>query len=169
MKNESILTSVLIVILVATFALLLSCGKSAAQCPLCERDVHRGMEVKVTHNRIPMQTCCMACALTFQKQTKNVEIKSATDFISGNPVDARNAFYLTGSDVSPCIQDPKVQKFIREPHSALHACYDRCEPGILAFRSRSDAEKFQKEHGGFIREYDRLLEMVGVKGGTHHD
>ena len=156
MKTNWMITIVLGITLLGSFIFLQSCSKKAAQCPLCDRDVHQGMAVKITHNRIPMKTCCMACALTYKAQAKNVEIQSATDFISGTPVDARNAFYVIGSDVSPCIRDPKVQKFIREPHSALHSCYDRCEPGILAFRGRGDAEKFQQQHGGSIREFSQF-------------
>ena len=155
--------------LLACFVLLQSCSEKAAQCPLCERDVHQGMQVKITHNSIPMQTCCMACALTYKVQAKNVEIKSATDFLSGASIDPKNAVYVVASDVSPCTQDPKVQKFVREPHSALHACYDRCEPGILAFRVRKEAQTFQQQHGGLIREYDQLPALIAVKGGSHHD
>lgn len=155
--------------LLACFVLLQSCSEKAAQCPLCERDVHQGMQVKITHNNIPMQTCCMACALTYKVQAKNVAIKSATDFLSGASIDPKIATYVVASDVSPCTQDPKVQKFVREPHAALHACYDRCEPGILAFSGRKEAQTFQKQHGGWIREYDQLPEFIAVKGGSHHD
>lgn len=160
---------VLILAVLASFVLLQSCSERAAQCPLCERDVHDGMQVNIKHNSIPMQTCCMACALTYKIQTKNVEIKTATDFLSGVSIDPKIATYVVASDVSPCTQDPKVQKFVREPHAALHACYDRCEPGILAFRSRNEARKFQKQHGGLIREFAELPAFIAVKGGSHHD
>ena len=168
-RAETPALPVLILALLACFVLLQSCSEKAAQCPLCERDVHQGMQVKITHNTIPMRTCCMACALTYKVQAKNVEIKSATDFLSGASIDPKNAVYVVASDVSPCTQDPKVQKFVREPHSALHACYDRCEPGILAFRVRKEAQTFQQQHGGLIREYDQLPALIAVKGGSHHD
>jgi hypothetical protein len=136
-----------------SFFLLASCSNKPAQCPLYARDIHQGMQVKITHHGIPMHTCCMACALTYKSQTSDVEIKTATDFNSGSAIDAKSAFYVIGSDISPCIQDPKVQKFIREPHSAMHECYDRCEPGILAFSTMQDAQKFQKDHGGAIHRF----------------
>ena len=169
MKRNWIVTVFLGVALLACFGGLSSCRKTAAQCPLCERDVHRGMQVRITHNRIPMQTCCMACALTYKLQTKNVEIHEATDFQTNTSIDPKAAFYIVGSDISPCIQDPKVQKFVREPHSALHACYDRCEPGILGFRNKDDAQKFRQQHGGWIYEFHQLTSLLPVKGSGHHD
>jgi hypothetical protein len=111
----------------------------------------------------------MACALTYKAQNKNVEIESATDFISGRSIKPENGSFVIGSDVSPCIQDPKVQKVLREPHSAMHACYDRCEPGILAFQKRLDADKFQQEHGGVIRSFAELPALIPVKRERHHD
>ncbi len=156
-------------VLFGCFFVLQSCSKKAAQCPLCERDVHQGMQVSITHNAIPMQTCCMACAVTYKLQEKNVEIKAATDFLANESIDPKPAFYVVGSDVSPCTQDAKVQKFVREPHSALHSCYDRCAPGILAFRSNNDARNFQQEHGGSIYRFDQLTGAISVKGRSHHD
>jgi len=150
--------------LLACFLLLSSCSQKPAQCPLCARDIHQGMQVKITHHGIPFHTCCMACALTYKKQATDVEIVSATDFLTGSAIDPKNAYYVIGSEISPCIQDPKVQKFIREPHSALHECYDRCEPGILAFRNLNDAEKFKKDHGGSIHRFQDFPDT-----GVHHD
>lgn len=169
MKPNWILTLILASVVVACFIFLLSCGKRAAQCPLCERDVHRGMQVSIKHNSIPMQTCCMACALTYRAQTNNVKIIAATDFLTNTKMDPLTAFYVVGSDVSPCMQDSKVQKFVREPHSAIHACYDRCEPGILGFRSKKEAQDFQLNHGGSIYHFHQLAGLLPVKGETHHD
>ncbi|MCI0412727.1 hypothetical protein L0222_07985 [bacterium] len=127
------------------------------------------MQVSIKHNSIPMQTCCMACALTYQAQTKNVEILAATDFLTDTRMEHRTAFYVVGSDISPCMQDSKVQKFVREPHSALHACYDRCKPGILGFRNKNDAQDFLRNHGGSIYPSHQLTKFLPVKGKAHHD
>ena len=163
MKNMTLL-----LLLIASFLVLQSCNRTA-QCPLCNREVHHGMGVSITHNSIPMRTCCMACALTYQHQVKNVEIKAATNFLTGQPIEPNKAVYVVGSDISPCTQDHKVNKFIREPHETLYACYDRCEPSILAFSNQSDAEKFQKQYGGVVRVFDQLLMHLPAKGGHHHD
>ena len=157
-------------IILFLFCLLLPfCNKQAPQCQLCNRDIHAAMQVKISHHAIPMHTCCMACALTYQSQAKNVVIEKATDFLSDQPIDPGAAFFVVHSEISPCIQDPKVQKFIREPHSAIHECYDRCSPGILAFEKQKDAEEFSKEHGGEIYRFAELTRFIPVKGTHHHD
>ena len=148
---------------------LQACKNRAAQCPLCEREIHRHMQVSITHNSIPMKTCCMSCALTYKAQAKNVEITAATDFLTDAPLNPKKAFYVVASDISPCTQDVKVQKFLREPHAVLRACYDRCEPGILAFNKKDEAEKFQQDHGGRLQQFDQLSNWLPVKGGQSHD
>ena len=166
-KSALLLTSILLVTFLPV--LLLGCKSKAAQCPLCEREIHHHMQVSMTHDSIPMKTCCMSCALTYKAQAKNVEIKAATDFLTDAPLDPKKAFYVVASDISPCTQDVKVQKYVREPHAALHACYDRCEPGILAFDKKSDAQEFQQEHGGRLQKFDQLINWLPVKGGQSHD
>jgi hypothetical protein len=162
---------ILILSILALFLLdlsLQSCGRTA-ECPLCNREVHEHMGVKITHNSLPMKTCCMSCALTYRAQEKNVEIVSATDFLTDAPIAPESAFYVVASDVSPCMQDPKVQKVIREQHQAMYACYDRCEPSILAFSKKADAQTFQQEHGGHLEQFAGLMKWLPVKGGHQHD
>ena len=165
MGSKWIVSTIFAALLVAGFFTLQSCNRKAAQCPLCEREIHQHMQVSITHNSIPLKTCCMACALTYKAQVKNVEIKAATDFLTDTSIDPNKAFYIVDSDVSPCTQDMKVNKFIREPHSTLYACYDRCEPGMLAFSKKSDAEAFQEKHGGYLQQFDRLPNWLPTKGG----
>jgi hypothetical protein len=169
MKNKWIVSILSAALMLVFFFALQSCNRTAAQCPLCERVIHQHMQVSITHNSLPMKTCCMSCALTYKAQVKNVEIKAATDFLSNESIDPQKAFYVVGSDVSPCTQDPKVQKFIREPHAVLHACYDRCEPGILAFKNNSEATSFVKTHGGQLQSFDQLPNWLPTKGMHHHD
>lgn len=154
--------------LLAAF-LWMSCRNQPPQCPLCERDIHEHMGVSITHNGLPMKTCCMSCALTFQMQESNVTIKAATDFETSEALDPHKAIYVVGSDISPCTQDVKVQKTLREPHEMLFACYDRCEPGILAFRTKSHAMQFQSEHGGHLVEQFEQLKNWLPAGGHKHD
>lgn len=169
MKKLWIFSLIPVAAVVAIFLLLSSCQGRQAQCPLCNREIHQHMGVSITHNSIPLKTCCMSCALTFQIQEKNVEIKTATDFLTNTAIDPKPATYVVGSDVSPCTMDWKVNKAIREPHSTMYACYDRCEPPILAFSQKSDAEKFQKEHGGHLEVFDGLVKWLPAKGEHHHD
>src|SRR5262245_27330674 len=94
---------------------LISCERKMAQCPLCQRAIHAHMQVGITHNSLPLKTCCMSCALTYQAQTRNVQIKAVTDFITDAGLNPQKAIYVVGSDVSPCTQDWRVNKVIREP------------------------------------------------------
>jgi len=163
------------IFILSIFALLVldlslqSCSNRPAQCPLCDRDVHEHMAVKITHNSIPLKTCCMSCALTYRNQEKNVKIVSATDFQTNATLVPENAFYVVDSDVKPCTHDPRVQKVLREQHETFYACYDRCEPSILAFSKQQDAEAFQQEHAGHVEQFSGLMKWLPVKGGHHHD
>lgn len=169
MRTQWMVSLILATTLVAAFLTLESCKGKAAQCPLCDRDIHQHMGVSITHNSIPLKTCCMSCALTYKAQARNVAITTATDFLTDAPLDPQKAFYVVASDVSPCTQDIKVNKVIREPHSVLYACYDRCEPGILAFRNKSAAEAFQKQHGGYLQQFEQLPNWIPARGGHSHD
>jgi nitrous oxide reductase accessory protein NosL len=160
MRRNWIISTISMAVVIAAFFMLQSCNRTA-QCPLCNREIHQHMGVKITHNGFPLKTCCMACALTYHHEVKNVEITAATDFVTNSPIDPKKAFYVVGSDISPCTQDVKVKKFIREPHDTLYACYDRCEPGILAFSKKADAETFQQTHGGRVKLFDQLLHQMG--------
>ncbi|PWT91184.1 MAG: hypothetical protein C5B54_05825 [Acidobacteria bacterium] len=154
---------------VVAILFLLSCGDRVAQCPLCNREIHEHMGVKITHNSIPMKTCCMSCALTYAAQEKNVHIVSVTDFMTNASLAPENAFYIVASDISPCTQDAKVRKVIREQHATLFACYDRCEPSILAFSKKEDAVLFQRQNGGHLESFGGLIQWLPVAGAHHHD
>jgi nitrous oxide reductase accessory protein NosL len=58
----------------------------------------------------------------------------ARDYSSGNLFDARTGFYVFGGKVVPDMA-----------------------PGFIAFQKRADAEKFQKESGGRIMNYEESL------------
>src|SRR5574341_2619991 len=151
MRYKWIVLLILSGALIAALFTFQACKSKAVQCPLCEREIHHHMGVAVTHDGHRLTACCMSCALTYQMKTKNVEIKAATDFLSNDSIDPRTAVYVVDSDVSPCTQDIHVQKTIREPNSTFMACYDRCEPSMLVFSKPTEAEAFQKEHGGKLQ------------------
>lgn len=169
MQSKWIIFLIFATALLVTLLSLQACKNRVAQCALCEREIHPHMQVSITHDSTSMKTCCMSCALTYKAQTKNVEILTATDFLTDTPLDPNNTFYVVDSDVSPCTQDMKTQRVVREPHSALYECYDRCEPAVLAFGKKPDAEAFQKEHGGHLQRFDQLSDSLPAKGAHVHD
>lgn len=169
MRNKLMLLFILVAILIATTLATQACKNRTAQCALCEREIHPHMKVSITRDSVPIKTCCMSCALTYKTQTKNVEILTATDFLTDAQLEPNKAFYVVNSDVSPCTHDSKIQKVVREPNSALYECYDRCEPSILAFQKRTDAETFLKEHGGRLLQFNQLSNVIPMKGAHVHD
>jgi len=80
--------------------------------------------------------CSLSCATRLirenQGKTKNV---LAADFLTGKLINARDALYIEGSDV------PGVMSYTSR----------------IAFRSRTDAEEFQRKHGGRIISFEDAL------------
>lgn len=169
MKTRILTLALFAVITVAGLLVLDGCNTRAPQCPLCSRDIHTHMQVSIRHNHLPLKTCCMACALTFKAQEKDVQIEAATDYLNNTSIDPNKATYVVDSDVSPCLQAVDVNKVIREPHSTMYACYDRCSPGILAFSKKEDAEAFRKDHGGTLATFAELEKTLSSRGEHHHD
>lgn len=169
MRNKFWILFILGGILIVTTLTVQACKNRPAQCALCEREIHPHMQVSVTRDSVPIKTCCMSCALTYKNQTKNVQILTATDFLTDAQLEPDKAFYVVQSDVSPCTHDRKIQKVVREPNSALYECYDRCEPSILAFQKKADAETFQNEHGGRLLQFSQLNSVIPMKGAHVHD
>lgn len=60
----------------------------------------------------------------------------ATDYFSGNTFDAQTGYYVFGSRI---VSD--------------------MAPGFIAFKLRTDAEKFQKESGGLVLSFGEALSL----------
>ena len=136
-------------------ALVAGCGRSQRVCAVCDRGECRGMAFRVTlENGKVVETCCPRCALhyleTNHQQARKME---ATDFATGNWVDATRAVYVSDSDVHPCAtletrQDPQG--------CCMTKTYDRCLPSLVAFAAKDEATVFQKSHGGQIVGFQEI-------------
>jgi nitrous oxide reductase accessory protein NosL len=83
------------------------------------------------------KTCGVQCGLTQQILHRNKYVSSmATDYFSGNTFDAQTGYYVFGSRI---VSD--------------------MAPGFIAFRLRTDAEKFQKESGGRVLSFSEALSL----------
>ncbi len=152
---------------VATVAFLLvataSCVRSKAEmCSQCGRDECKNLAFTVgLANGSTVKMCCPRCALRYLSEKRpEVTTLAVRGFEDARTLDARNAFYVEGSDAHPCTShegSPPVD----ERGCCLKPVYDRCEPSVLAFASVGKAESFAKEHGGFVRTFDAL------KAGNH--
>jgi alpha-D-ribose 1-methylphosphonate 5-triphosphate synthase subunit PhnG len=79
----------------------------------------------------------------------------AADFATGKHLDAGQATYVEGSDVSHCA----VKEIRRDGYGCCYVKgFDRCQPSLVAFADRAAAERFQQEHGGRIVPFAKLIE-----------
>ncbi len=83
--------------------------------------------------------CSLACTAKYMKEHKG-EVKrvQAADFETTDLIEAEKAFYLEGSDI------PGVMSYTSR----------------LAFSTREQAERYQKEHGGRIISFQNALESI---------
>ena len=124
-------------------------------CQICWRPVHSSMLTVGEVNGEETRFCCPACALTTAQQTgKPVRLTRLTDFNSNQPLDPKAAFLVRGSDVN---LDMHSQPLVDQEKRPVPVHFDRCTPSILAFRSREEAQAFQRDHGG------ELLQMAALK------
>ena len=126
-------------------SLLLTSGTSAwagdiERCIVCGMDVskypHTRYVVETTDGK-KYTTCGVQCGLTLHLRFKD-RWKSATaaDLLSNRPFDVKKGFYVHKSSV---ITD--------------------MAPGFIAFKRRTDAEKFAKGFGGQVVTYEEALEV----------
>ncbi len=145
----------MVVFLVATTA---SCGRSKiATCSQCGRDECKNLAVTIAlESGESVETCCPRCALRFIAEKRPaVTTIAVRSFADARTLDARKAFYVEGSDAHPCAThggSPPVD----QRGCCLKAVYDRCEPSLVAFESADKAESFARDHGGFVRTFDKL-------------
>jgi len=144
----------LLVCLLAVTAL--SCSRARESCPVCQREECKGFAFRVTlADGKTVSACCPRCGLQYLRSSnQQARALTATDFSTGQWIDATKAVYVSGSDVSHCAMN--------ETRRDAYGCcyfkgYDRCEPSLIAFASKEQAESFLKQHGGKLLGYDNLL------------
>ena len=125
------------------------------KCALCGRDVHEITKTLVTFEEgKDEKACCIKCALKYEAQSskKDLSIKVA-DFNTGEIVESEKAFYVVGSDITPC-SSQKVM--IDQTKTQFVLCYDRCLPSVIAFKGKVKALEFIEEHGGKILTFKEI-------------
>jgi hypothetical protein len=87
---------------------------------------------------------CAGCGLSILKDMKAVkDAKPRTlDFLRGDEIDARAAYYVRGSSFNAC-----------------------CEPSFLAFAKKDEAERFAKGFGGKVLDFESAFQAVHA---AHH-
>lgn len=123
-------------------------GSQIDSCYACARPIHAGMRTAGIVNGRARAFCCPACALSEHEQEgMPVRILSLTSFLTGEKLTPGETFIVKGSDVNMCVRTHELMDSERGP-AAL--CYDRCQPGMLAFKGRRQAQEFASRHGGQV-------------------
>lgn len=132
-------TASLIIFLFAAVHYSMSSAAERKECAVC--GMYIDLYEKTAHvvyfdDGSSKVVCSLSCAARLirenQGKTKNV---LAADFLTGKLIDARDTLYIEGSDV------PGVMSYTSR----------------IAFRSRTDAEEFQRKHGGRIISFEDAL------------
>jgi hypothetical protein len=152
-------------LIVACLVLLVACcACSSPACSQCGRDECRNLTVAIElTDGGTVRTCCPRCALRYLRDERPaVSALIVREFNSTEPLDARRAIYVEGSDVHPCSHaTPTSPPPTDDRGCCLAAVYDRCEPSLVAFASRGDAQVFARAHGGLLRSYAELAATSG--------
>lgn len=135
---KKILFFVLPMLIVALYVSAFS-EQPRAECEICGMwiDQYMGTRHVITLKDGTLKSfCSLVCTAKYLKKHKgDVKKIEVADFLTEKLVCADNAFYLEESDI------PAVMSYISR----------------VAFAEKSDAEKFQKEHGGRVITFNEAL------------
>jgi hypothetical protein len=84
---------------------------------------------------------CAGCGLSMLKEMKDAKARTI-DFLRGEEIDARQAYYVRGSSFTAC-----------------------CEPSFLAFAKKEEARRFAKGFGGKVLDFESAFQAVHA---AHH-
>ncbi len=122
------------IFIVAGFFLLTGHGAPQKWCCLCGMDLqkyNRTRYILTLDNGTQKHTCSIHCAAIILKKHDVKEIKAA-DYLTGDMIDAKNAYYIVGSNV----------KGVMSKRSKL------------AFADENRAADFKKKHGGKLTDFN---------------
>jgi len=144
-------------VLSAVACLMALAGCSATSvCDVCRRDECAALAFRIEYEDGGVQqTCCPRCGshAVAESEGRRVARLLARDFATGSSIDAREAFYVEGSDLEHCAA-------ARKAPSSADCCrvleYDRCLPSLVAFATPDQATAFVGDHGGWLRRFEDL-------------
>jgi hypothetical protein len=131
-------------------------------CIACKRPIHAETRTVALVDGHKTVLCCPGCTrILRERRGRRVEVVTVTDYSSGEPLDARAAFVVAGSDVNLCLEHTLHVDAARQP---VPRSFDRCSPSMIAFAKPDDAREFQREHGGELIAADLAFAFQG-RGG----
>ncbi len=110
------------------------------KCSFCGKDVDNRFGFTYwLKGRKKLSTCCPHCGLLIYDKVdeKDIEVLLTKDFITCSPINAYEAWYVLGCDISPC-----------------------CRPSAFAFGEKEHAESFARGFSGFVFNFDEAKERM---------
>ncbi|MFN3395382.1 MAG: nitrous oxide reductase accessory protein NosL [Thermodesulfovibrionales bacterium] len=115
-------------------------GEHREECAICGMWIDQYMSTRhviILKDNTTTSFCSIACAARYlnenRQKVKNVKV---ADFLTDRLINAEKAYYLEGSDV------PGVMSYISR----------------IAFSTKTDAERFQRKHGGRLITFKQAVE-----------
>ena len=128
-------------------------------CPFCDRMIHARTAFRIAVGGRIEVACCPRCGLHYQAHhPHDVQKAWVADLNSSDPIPAELATYEEGGDVEYCARPDHAVE--REPQGVAVRAYDRCLPTLVAFKTRSEAEDYQKQHGGRVLTFAEAMKSV---------
>ncbi|MFQ5813992.1 MAG: hypothetical protein ACE5I2_12530 [Anaerolineae bacterium] len=130
-------------------------SRPPAFCELSGRPIHGNMHTLVKVDGKTRHACCARCALILGGQTdQEVDILEVTDYLSGRPLAAAEAYFVEGSRVEVC-SVPRLR--VDESRTPYVRLFDRCSPSLLAFAREAEAHGFIRSYGGNLKRLEELI------------
>ena len=113
------------------------------RCAMCGKAMARRTAwIATTDQGEQWQACCAHCGLLRLHHTAGAQSVLAADFLFGQMVNAWQATFVLGSEVTLC-----------------------CVPSVLCFATRHDAERYARGFGGELLDF---REALAAMGDAHH-
>lgn len=126
-------------------------------CAVCQRPLHGDSTYRIVLAAGGnLDVCCPRCGLHYQELNGH-RVKEAWigDLSTGEVLPAEQAVYVEDSSVRHCCSMERPRE--DGSGSQYTLAWDRCLPGLVAFKDRRSALEFQRNRGGTIRTYQELL------------
>ncbi len=162
--TRRIVQSLALAFAISAVAIAASCTGHGKMCAVCQREECGNLTFTIgLKSGKNVENCCARCGLRYiERERPEVASLAVRDFETAGTLDARAAFYVEGSDVTPCSSMHGATPPKDERGCCMSSVYDRCLPSVLAFRARDRAEGFAREHGGIVKTLAQLRSSRGA-------
>lgn len=124
-------------------------------CQICERPLHSETYFRIEQaDGKSEDVCCPRCAVRYLRDQPQAPRRlSVIDFKTRALVGAEDAYYVEGSDLHPCSTELVRREITAAEYRKV---WDRCLPGLVAFKHAHAAVEFSNVHGGSLVRFSQL-------------